>query len=122
LNSLASHPAVRGAQVFYAKPTGGATGANGGNMGGATGNTGANGGAVSGAQKYASNIQDALNGGNLFFNRRASVGDYFILNCTAYPSVLVECGFLSNPTDEKLLNTEQYQKMIANYIAVGILI
>lgn len=111
LNSLQTHPAVRGAQVFFAKPAGGAKNA---------GDT-AGGGCATPAQKYASQIQDALNGGNLHFNRKAAVGDYFMLNCTAYPSVLVECGFLSNANDEKLLNTTEYQKMLANFIAQGIL-
>lgn len=36
-------------------------------------------------------------------------GDYYILNCSPYPSVIVECGFLSNAEDEKLLTTESYR-------------
>ena len=32
-------------------------------------------------------------------------GDYYILNCTEYPSVIAECGFLSNPEEDALLNT-----------------
>ena len=47
-------------------------------------------------------------------------GDYYILKCTDYPSVIAECGFLSNPEDEKLLITETYQEDIAFTIYKGI--
>ena len=41
------------------------------------------------------------------------VGDYYMVNCTEYPSVIAECGFLSNPEEEALLVTEAYQKKVA---------
>lgn len=47
-------------------------------------------------------------------------GDYYILNCSNYPSVIAECGFLSNPEDEKLLITESYQDKIAYNVYKGI--
>ena len=47
-------------------------------------------------------------------------GDYYILNCSNYPSVIAECGFLSNPEDEKLLITENYQYKIAYNVYKGI--
>jgi len=34
---------------------------------------------------------------------------------------LVECGFLSNPSDERLLESPEYQKVLANLIATAIL-
>lgn len=46
-------------------------------------------------------------------------GDYFVLNCSDYPSVIVECGFLSNAEDERLLVTEEYQRKIAAAILTG---
>ena len=48
-------------------------------------------------------------------------GDYYILQCTEYPSALVECGFLSSPLDEALLVTDEYQNKIAKCIAQGIM-
>lgn len=36
------------------------------------------------------------------------------------PSVIVECGFLSNPKEEALLKTTEYQQKIAESIAKGI--
>ena len=47
-------------------------------------------------------------------------GDYYILNCTEYPSIIAECGFLSNPEDEALLIKEEYQESIAYSIFKGI--
>lgn len=47
-------------------------------------------------------------------------GDYYILNCSNTPSIIAECGFLSNPQDEALLITEQYQSEIAYAIFKGI--
>ena len=46
-------------------------------------------------------------------------GDYYVLNCSDYPAVIVECGFLSNAEDEALLVTKEYQKKIAAAIVAG---
>lgn len=48
------------------------------------------------------------------------VGDYYILNCSDYPSVIAECGFLSNAEEEQLLVTEEYQDEVAYAIFKGI--
>lgn len=53
--------------------------------------------------------------------KASSPGDYFMLKCTYAPSVLVECGFLSNEEDEKLLLTEDYQTKIIDCIYKGII-
>ena len=37
-------------------------------------------------------------------------GDFYIINAVSAPSAIVECGFLSNREDEKLLISEDYQK------------
>ncbi len=50
----------------------------------------------------------------------ANAGDYYMLNSTAYPSVLVECGYLSNPAEEALLITDEYQEQVAYAIMCGI--
>ncbi|MCD7729205.1 MAG: N-acetylmuramoyl-L-alanine amidase, partial [Clostridia bacterium] len=46
-------------------------------------------------------------------------GDYFMLQCTDSPSVIVECGFLTNTEDDCLLNTEDYRKNIAYAVFRG---
>lgn len=47
-------------------------------------------------------------------------GSIFILNDVSVPSVVVECGFLSNQTDLERLKTEEYQNKIAGAIYNGI--
>ena len=47
--------------------------------------------------------------------------DYYLLKHSPVPTVIVECGFLSNPEEEKLLLTEDYQRKIAWAIHLGIL-
>lgn len=49
------------------------------------------------------------------------VGDYYMLNEIKAPSVLVECGFLSNPKEEALLITEEYKNEVCYSILLGIL-
>jgi len=49
------------------------------------------------------------------------IGDYYILNAINVPSVLVECGFLSNAKEEELLNTNDYKKEVCYNILLGVL-
>ena len=45
----------------------------------------------------------------------------FLMKNPPLPSILVECGFLSNPEEEKLLADENYQKLLAQCILNGLL-
>lgn len=47
-------------------------------------------------------------------------GDYFMVNCSNAASVIVECGFLSNPQEELLLQDEEYQNKLSYTIFLGI--
>ncbi len=49
------------------------------------------------------------------------IGDYYILNNSNCPSIIVECGFLSNNEEEILLQTKTYQTKLATAIYNGIL-
>lgn len=51
--------------------------------------------------------------------RVAMAGNYYVLR-SRIPSVLVECGFLSNAQEEKLLLSEDYQKRIGTALAKGL--
>ncbi len=55
-------------------------------------------------------------------NSKSKVGDYYILNCSYYTSVLIECGFISNPEEESLLNSENYQQKFVDAVYKGILL
>lgn len=46
--------------------------------------------------------------------------NYYVLKITSIPSVIVECGFLTNPEEEAKLNTQEYQDTIAWSIYRGI--
>ena len=46
---------------------------------------------------------------------------YYILKKTEVPTVIVECGFLSNYKEAQKLVTEDYQKSVAEAVAEGIL-
>lgn len=48
-------------------------------------------------------------------------GDFFLLECADCPSALVECGFLSNAEEERLLLTDEYQGKIARAVFEGVL-
>ena len=52
---------------------------------------------------------------------KISKNDIYILNGSKIPSVLVECGFISNPGEEKKLLTKAYRDKIAYSIYSGIL-
>lgn len=51
--------------------------------------------------------------------RSAMAGDYFILQLDV-PSALIECGFISNAAEEKLLLDANYQAQLAQAIANGV--
>jgi N-acetylmuramoyl-L-alanine amidase len=55
-------------------------------------------------------------------DRAVLSGDYYILNCHEYPAVIVECGFLSNAEDERLLITAEYQEKLAHNIFAGAIV
>ena len=77
-----------------------------------------------GAERLAQNVQNGLNA--LYKKqgakpRNSKTGEYYILSCGNCPSVIVECGFLSNEKDEVLLVTKSGQKKISSAIFSGIL-
>jgi N-acetylmuramoyl-L-alanine amidase len=43
-----------------------------------------------------------------------------VLNQTKMPAIIIECGFLSNKNEEKLLLTEDYQNKIVDSIIDGL--
>ena len=74
-------------------------------------------------EKLASIIHEELRNVLDKDNRRAAAirDDVYLIKELQIPSVLVEAGFLSNPEEERLLQTEEYQEKIAWAIYVGIM-
>ena len=97
-NSLPGHPEVSGAQVFF--------------------NTAAP------ARFLAESVQQQLNcchnAGNEKLSKQIDASVYLMKEVSC-PAILVECGFLSNPTEARALCTENYQKQLALAITAGYL-
>ena len=87
---------VRGAEVFCQQGSG-----NGGDL--------------------AKCLQEELNKAiNAQKPRRSHSGDFYILKVIEQPSVIVECGYLSNAEDEKLLQDPAHQQALAQCIYQGV--
>ena len=77
-----------------------------------------------GSRRLALGLQDTLN--HLYAKegaggRVAASGQFFMLQCADCPSVLIECGFLSNALDEALLVEEEWQGDLADALAQGVM-
>ena len=74
------------------------------------------------SKTLAALVQTSLNSMPECVKKTAALaGDYYILNTSEAPAIIVECGFLSNPDDEALLLSASYQKKISRAIAEGVL-
>ena len=71
------------------------------------------------AQCIQTKLIDILDRGNT--RQIKAVSDLLILKAGQAPSVVVECGFLSNPQEERLLKTDEYQEQVAWAIYCGIM-
>ena len=74
------------------------------------------------SQKCADLIQASLSSYCGARHNKGKVGDYFMVNSSYYTAVLVECGFLSNPEEEVLLNSDYYKNLLVDAIYKGILL
>ncbi|AKU27080.1 MULTISPECIES: N-acetylmuramoyl-L-alanine amidase family protein [Geobacillus] len=52
--------------------------------------------------------------------RGASFGDYYVIRENELPSVLVELGYLSNPTEASIIATDRYQQEVTSAISTGL--
>jgi len=84
---------------------------------------------VSGAQVFyrtnddtskalAQSIQERFK--ELGSNKLVKIGNFYLLNESTTPGVLVECGFLSHPKERELLQQKEYQVKLAYTIYQGI--
>ena len=97
-NTLPGHPSVHGAQVFYGK--------------------------VTDSDAQAAAVQQALNSVVNVGNEKTAkpIGsDIYIMAHANCPAILVECGFLSNSTETRLLLSPEYQTKLAAAICCGYL-
>lgn len=90
------HASARGPQIFY--------------------------GSADGGRQLAEILQADMNAFLYPENRRVAAPankNVYLISHAACPSVLVECGFISNPEEEKLLKTPEYRTKLAVLITAG---
>jgi len=63
-------------------------------------------------------FNDFLNTTNV--KAQISPGNYYLLRSSKTPGVIVETGFITNSTDNKLIRTPDYQHIMAKAIAEGV--
>lgn len=97
-NSLPTNTRVHGARAFYGRQQGSDTL----------------------ARSVQAQLNAAVNGENAKTEKAMDDSIYLIKN-VACPSILIECGFLSNPVETALLQTPTHQLMLAAAIAAGLL-
>jgi|ERR1043166_7493208 len=68
----------------------------------------------------ASAIHHYVTGGAPSENRGVRRRGYYVLRRTNMPAVLVECGFLTNPTEAAYAQTASYRQRLAEEIAAGV--
>lgn len=76
------------------------------------------------SREIGENVQASLREGLADGNDRVAKtvdSSVFVLKGVTTPAIIVECGFLSNPDEEKLLSQPDYQKKLAVCIADGLL-
>jgi len=52
--------------------------------------------------------------------RKSKAGDYYLINQSKMPAVIVEVGFISNPRERNLLLSNDYRDSIADAISTGV--
>jgi N-acetylmuramoyl-L-alanine amidase len=74
-----------------------------------------------GSAKLAADIHRHLIAGTSSDNRGIRQRGYYVLRRTSIPAVLVECGFLTNPTEARLALQSSYRERLADRIADGVM-
>lgn len=73
-------------------------------------------------EKMAKILQESLREIDPENHRQAKANEtYYLLKRTKVPTVIVECGFLTNPEEAEKLSGEAYQDQVAEAVAKGII-
>jgi N-acetylmuramoyl-L-alanine amidase len=75
---------------------------------------------LSESQQLAGNIQEATAATCRMSNRGVMQANFYVLRVNFMPAVLVECGYVSNTAEEKLLLKKDYWEKVASGIFNGI--
>ena len=74
-----------------------------------------------GSFDYATAIQNQFNQSSLPINKTVKPTDFNLVEHSPCPAVLIECGFLTNPRERKLLQSATYQQILAYNIADAVM-
>jgi len=72
-------------------------------------------------RKMASEVQSRLYRSLKCRNRGIKRYSYYVLHNTRQPAILVECGFISNPSERSRASTQWYKTTTARVIADGLM-
>jgi len=75
---------------------------------------------INDSMKLAKHVLNELGGINDLHRGQVEQAGFAVLKSPDIPSILVETAFISNPSEERRLNNENYQMKIANAILGGI--
>lgn len=68
----------------------------------------------------ASSIQSTIAPASGLQNRGINAANFYVIKRSVMPAVLTELGFISNPEEEKLMNTDDFQQKMAQSIYLGL--
>lgn len=73
------------------------------------------------SKKLGECIQTSLHSSLAYAKKEAKTGDYYMLTCSDIPAVIIECGYLSNIEEEKLLLSKEYREKLCYAILCGLI-
>lgn len=76
---------------------------------------------TAGSRDYATAIQNQFNTSGLPIYKTVKPTDFNLVEHSPCPAVLIECGFLTNPNERKLLQSTAYQQILAYNITTAVI-
>ena len=73
------------------------------------------------SEKFAALVQEEIDKRVQSRNRGVKQAGFYVLMGASMPNVLIELGYISNPNEEKKLNSSSYRDMLATSIYYAIL-
>ena len=73
------------------------------------------------SREAGSRVLKAMDSVSHIHSKQVGQAAFAVLKSPDIPSILIETGFISNPTEAKLLSTRKYQRQMAKAISEGIL-
>ncbi|MPM76347.1 hypothetical protein SDC9_123345 [bioreactor metagenome] len=68
----------------------------------------------------AQSIQSSIINTNQLSDRRVNSANFYVIKRSVMPAALIEMAFITNPDEEKLLNSPQFQQKMAQGIYQGL--